>query len=293
MNIVILSRNTSLYSTDSLVRACRLRNHHVRVIDHMYCDLLIENGKSKVYFNNQEIAHVDAIIPRIGSSATTHGASVIRQFESKGVITTLNSTGLLMARDKLSCLQILENHQIPVPKTIYISNSLSIEYLLRQMEEFPTVIKLVSGTQGLGVILAENYKNAESIIEAFYATREKVILQKFIKEAQGADLRAFVVDGRIVASMKRQAKEGEFRSNLHRGASANTILLTEREAEVAISAVKALQLSVAGVDMLQTLHGPVVLEVNASPGLEGIETVTGANVSGEIVRFLESRWAKK
>lgn len=292
MNIVILSRNTGLYSTDSLIRACKLRNHYVRVIDHMYCDIIIENNRSKIFYNNQEITHVDAIIPRIGTSATSYGASVIRHFELHNTITTLKSMPLLQARDKLSCIQILERNGIPVPRTVFASNALSVDFILQQMKEFPVVIKLITGTQGLGVMLAENHKTAESILEAFHTTKEKVILQEFIKEAKGADLRAFVVDGRVVAAMKRQAKPGEFRSNLHRGATAQVLALSEREERTALEAVRALDLAVAGVDMLQTNDGPVVLEVNASPGLEGIETITGVNVSGEIVKFLERQRAK-
>ncbi|MEZ4911758.1 MAG: RimK family alpha-L-glutamate ligase [Saprospiraceae bacterium] len=292
MNIIILSRNTGLYSTDSLIRACKVRNHSVRVIDHLYCDILIENNKSKLFYNNQEITHVDAVIPRIGTSATSYGASIIRHFELHNVITSLKSTPLLQARDKLSCLQILERNGIPVPKTVYASHTLSIEFLLSQLKEYPVVIKLITGTQGLGVMLAENRKTAESILEAFHATKEKVLLQEFIKEAKGADLRAFVVDGRVVAAMRRQAKSGEFRSNLHRGGSAEVLTLSEREERTALDAVRALDLSVAGVDMLQTHDGPVVLEVNASPGLEGIETITKVNVSAEIVKFLERQKCK-
>jgi ribosomal protein S6--L-glutamate ligase len=288
MNIVILSRNAALYSTQSLVNAARVRNHYVRVIDHMSCDLVIESGKSKIYFNNQPINNVDAIIPRIGSTATSYGAAVIRQFESQGVFSTLHAEPLLKARDKLSCLQILGSHGIGVPKTIYVSNPLTIPFLLEQMEPYPVVIKLVTGTQGMGVILAETKTNAESILEAFYATKEKVILQKFVKEAQGADVRAFVVNGKVVGSMKRQARPGDFRSNLHRGGTAEIITLSKAEEKVALDSVEILGLKIAGVDMLKTHQGPVVLEVNASPGLEGIEGTTGVDISAEIIKFVES-----
>jgi ribosomal protein S6--L-glutamate ligase len=287
MNIVILSRNAGLYSTQSLVEAARRRNHHVRVIDHMLCDLIIKTGHSKVVFNQQALEQVDAVIPRIGYTATSYGAAVLRQFESQGVFTTLHAEPLLKARDKLSCLQILGSHNIGVPKTIYCSNPYNIPHLLVEMEPYPIIIKLVSGTQGLGVILAETRNNAESILEAFHATKEKVILQKFVKEAKGADIRAFVVDGEIVGAMKRQAKPGDFRSNLHRGGTAEIIKLTSQEEETALKSVKVLGLSIAGVDMLKTHNGPVVLEVNASPGLEGIETTTGVDISGKIISFLE------
>jgi ribosomal protein S6--L-glutamate ligase len=287
MNIIILSRSASLYSTQSLVEAARRGNHYVRVIDHMLCDLIIQSGKSKVVFNNQIIENIDAVIPRIGSTATSYGAAVIRQFESQGVFSTLHAEPLLKARDKLSCLQILGSHGIGVPKTVYCSNTFSIPSLLAEMEPYPIIIKLVSGTQGMGVILAENKSNAESILEAFHTTKEKVIMQKFIKEAKGADIRAFVVDGEIVGAMKRQAREGDFRSNLHRGGTAERVSLSSQEEETALKSVEILGLSVAGVDMLKTNNGPVVLEVNASPGLEGIEATTGVDIAGKIITFIE------
>jgi len=287
MNIVILSRNASLYSTHSLVDAARRRNHYVRVIDHMACDLIIESGKSKVLFNNQAIERIDAIIPRIGSTATIYGAAVIRQFESQGVFSTLHAEPLLKARDKLSCLQILGSNGVGVPKTVYGSSPFTIPYLLEQVEPYPIIIKLVTGTQGMGVILAENKANAESILEAFHTTKEKVIMQKFIKEAKGADIRAFVVNGEIVGAMKRQARPGDFRSNLHRGGTAEAIKLTSEEEETALRSVDILGLKVAGVDMLKTENGSLVLEVNASPGLEGIEGTTGADIAGKIIKYIE------
>ncbi len=287
MEIAILTRGPGLYSTQSLVDAARKRNHYVRVIDHMACDLMIDSGKSKIYFNNQPIEKVDAVIPRIGSTATSYGAAVIRQFESQGVFSTLHAEPLLKARDKLSCLQILGSQGIGVPKTIYVSNPYTMPFLLEQMEPYPIIIKLVSGTQGMGVILAENKSNAESILEAFYTTREKVIMQKFIKEAKGADVRAFVVDGEIVGAMKRQAKAGDFRSNLHRGGTSEIIKLSPQEEETALKSVDILGLKIAGVDMLKTHAGPVVLEVNASPGLEGIEGTTGVDIAGKIITYIE------
>jgi ribosomal protein S6--L-glutamate ligase len=253
----------------------------------MNCDLVIEPNNSKILFNNQAIENIDAVIPRIGSTATNYGAAVIRQFESKGVFSTLHAEPLLKARDKLSCLQILASHGIGVPKTIFCSNPYTIPYLLEQMEPYPIIIKLVTGTQGMGVILAENKGNAESILEAFHATKEKVIMQKFVKEAKGADIRAFVVNGEIVGAMKRQARAGDFRSNLHRGGSAEIIKLSSKEEETALRSVEILGLKVAGVDMLKTHNGPAVLEVNASPGLEGIEGTTGVDISGKIIRFIE------
>ena len=287
MNIVILSRNPSLYSTQSLVNAARKKNHHVRVIDHLLCDLVIEKGKCMVLYNNTILTQVDAVIPRIGASATTMGASVIRQFEAQGVFLTLKATPLLRARNKLSCLQILAANGINVPKTVYASNLQTLPSILTNMGTYPIIIKLMNGTQGMGVILAENKSNAESILEAFHTTNEKVILQKFIKEAKGADLRAFVVDGKIIGAMKRQARPGDFRSNLHRGGTSEKVNLTKEEVETALRSVKILGLNIAGVDMLKTKNGPVVLEVNASPGLEGIEGTTGIDIAGEIISYVE------
>jgi ribosomal protein S6--L-glutamate ligase len=276
-----------LYSTQSLVNAARKKNHHVRVIDHLLCDLVIEKGKCMVLYNNTILTQVDAVIPRIGASATTMGASVIRQFEAQGVFLTLKATPLLRARNKLSCLQILAANGINVPKTVYASNLQTLPSILTNMGPYPIIIKLMNGTQGMGVILAENKSNAESILEAFHTTNEKVILQKFIKEAKGADLRAFVVDGKIVGAMKRQARQGDFRSNLHRGGTSEKVNLTKEEVETALRSVKILGLNIAGVDMLKTKNGPVVLEVNASPGLEGIEGTTGIDIAGEIISYVE------
>ncbi|MBK8621169.1 MAG: RimK family alpha-L-glutamate ligase [Saprospiraceae bacterium] len=287
MNIVILSRNPSLYSTQSLVNAARIRNHHVRVIDHLLCDLVIEKGKCNVLYNNTILSDVDAVIPRIGASATTMGASVLRQFEAQGVFLTLKATPLLRARNKLSCLQILAANGINVPRTVYASNLQTLPSILTNMGTYPIIIKLMNGTQGMGVILAENKGNAESIMEAFHTTNEKVILQKFIKEAKGADLRAFVVDGKIVGAMKRQARPGDFRSNLHRGGTSQKVILTKEEVETALRSVEILGLHIAGVDMLKTKNGPVVLEVNASPGLEGIEGTTQVDISGKIISYVE------
>ncbi len=288
MNIVILSRSTALYSTQSLVAAARSRNHSVRVIDHLYCDLIIDAGKSKILYHNQPVNNVDAVIPRIGASVTNHGVMVLRQLESQGIFTTLKAEPLLMARDKLSCLQILSSHNIKVPKTIYISNPYTIPHLLDELGNYPVIIKLASGTQGMGVILAESKGNAESILEAFYTTKEKVLLQKFVKEAKGTDIRAFVVDGKVVAAMKRIAKSGDFRSNMHRGGSMERIRLTSEQEETAIRSAQILGLNIAGVDMLPTNNGPVVLEVNVSPGLEGIETTTGIDIAGLIMQYIEN-----
>lgn len=287
MNIIILSRNPALYSTQSLVNAARKRNHYVRVLDHMQCDLIMEKGRPQVYYNSQPLQNIQAIIPRIGSSATTFGSAVIRQFESKGVFTTLRADPLLKSRDKLSCLQILAANGIGVPKTLVSNNYYTFSNMIDHLGEMPIIIKLLNGTHGLGVILSENKRNAESILEAFYKTKQKVLMQEFIKEAKGADIRVFIVDDQIVGVMKRQARPGEFRSNLHRGATSEVIRLSEEEAIVAKKACKLMGLKVAGVDMLQSEKGPLILEVNASPGLEGIESTTNKDIAGKIIEFTE------
>lgn len=287
MNIVILSRSSELYSTDSLIRAARSRNHYVRVFDHTYCDIVIQNGHNKVMYNGKEIKRVDAIIPRIGSTVTSYGSAIVRQFQSQGVFSTLDAEALIRTRDKITCLQVLTSKGIDVPKSAISNNYYSTREMLHEVMPMPVVIKIAKGTHGIGVILAKQLSTAESVIETLQRSKQKVILQKFIKESNGADIRVFVVDGKVVGSMKRQAKEGEFRSNLHRGASAMRIDISPEEEETALRAVEALNLKIAGVDLLQSKKGPLVLEVNASPGLEGIETVTGNDIAGEIVKYIE------
>ena len=290
MNIVILSRNPALYSTQSLINAARKRNHYVRVFDHMQCDIVIEENRPSIYYHGQEIKNIQAVIPRIGSSATSYGATVIRQFELMKVFTTLKADPLLKARDKISCMQILASNGISVPKSSIFNNLDSIDQMIDEVGPMPIVIKLVNGTHGMGVMLAEKKKMAESIIEAFYKVRQNVFLQKFIHEAKGADIRVFIVNNEVVGVMKRQAMEGEFRSNLHRGATSEEIKITEEEMQVARKAARVMGLKVAGVDMLQTSKGPMVLEVNASPGLEGIETTTGNDIAGKIIKYIEKNY---
>ncbi len=289
MNIVILSRNAALYSTDSLIRAAQNRGHHVRVIDHLMCDLVIEQNKLQIYYYNEPVDDVDAIIPRIGSSSTTYGAAIIRQFTANKVYSTVRSDALLKARDKLSCLQYLAQKNIDVPKTVIINNQLMIDEMLDHIEGEQKIVKLTSGTHGLGVILTESNQNAESIIEAFQKVRQKSLIQEFVKESDGSDIRLIVVGDKVVATMCRQAKEGEFRSNLHRGGSSFAVTPTENERSVAIKASQLLGLDVAGVDMLRSARGPLILEVNASPGLEGIEGTTGIDVAGKIMQLVERK----
>ena len=287
MNLAILSRNPALYSTQSLARAARLRHHYVRIIDYNNCDLIIEENNIVVSYHGQVIEDVDAIIPRIGSSYTNYGAAVIRQFEQKGIFTSLSSDALLKARDKLSCSQLLASKGLAVPKTIVSNNSIIYGHLINKFDQDKIVIKLINGTHGIGVILADKHRQAESILEAFNKNKQKSLMQEFIEEANGSDIRILVVDGEVVGSMKRQAKEGEFRSNLHRGGSSKVEPISENEKEVALKAVKYLGLKIAGVDMLRSKRGPLILEVNASPGLEGIETTTRIDIAGKIISFIE------
>lgn len=287
MNIAILSRNPALYSTQSLMRASRKRHHYTRVINYAHCDLVIESGQIKVQYHGEDISNFDAIIPRIGSSYTRFGSAVIRQYEAINVFSTLGSNSLLEARNKLSCLQLLAAHNIGVPKSIVSNNPYLFGPLLREFEDDKVIIKLLNGTHGIGVLLSETKKQAEGLLETFHKFNHKVMMQEFIEEADGADIRAFVVDGEIVGCMERKAKEGEFRSNLHRGGSSKIIEVSEAEAETALKAVDVLGLKVAGVDMLRSDSGPLILEVNASPGLEGIETTTGVDIAGKIIEFIE------
>jgi len=287
MNIKILSRNANLYSTKRLVEAANKRKHTVEVVDPLKCDIVIEKRKPNIYYKGGYIVDVDAIIPRIGSSVTFYGTAVVRQFEMMGAFTTTDSEALVRSRDKLRSLQVLSRAKIGLPKTVFTNYSRDVEGVIKQVGGVPLVIKLLEGTQGLGVVLAETKNAAESVIEAFNGLQARVIVQEFIKEAKGADIRAFVVDGHVVGAMKRQGKEGEFRSNLHRGGSAEVIQLTDEEEIAAVKACKAMGLGVAGVDLLQSSRGPLILEVNSSPGLEGIEKATGKDIAKTIIRYIE------
>ncbi|WKZ66475.1 MAG: 30S ribosomal protein S6--L-glutamate ligase [Flavobacteriales bacterium] len=287
MNIVVLSRDSKLYSTKRLVEACERRGHTARVVNHVKCDILIQQQDPQVLYNGQPLTGVDAIIPRIGASVTFYGTAVVRQFEMMKVFTTAESQALVRSRDKLRSLQILTRSGVGIPKTVFTNYSKDVGSIVDSVGGAPCIIKLLEGTQGLGVVLAETKKAAMAVCESFNSLKARVIVQEFIKESRGVDIRAFVVDGRVVGAMKRTGKEGEFRSNLHRGGTAELIELTHEEEVTAIKAAKALGLHVAGVDLLQSERGPLVIEVNSSPGLEGIEKATGHDIAGEIVRFIE------
>ena len=292
MKIAILSRNPKLYSTQRLKQACEKRGHQVEIINHMKCVLFIEKKNPMVLYQGKRLDYFDAIIPRIGASVTFYGAAVVRQFEMMKVFTAVESQALIRSRDKLRSLQILSRAGLGLPKTIFMDHSRETEGIIEAVGGAPVVIKLLEGTQGLGVVLAENKKAAKSVIEAFHGLKTRIIIQEFVKEAKGSDVRIFIVDGKIVGSMIRQAKEGEFRSNLHQGGTAKLYKLSKQEASTALAAAKHMGLGVAGVDMLPSGRGPLIIEVNSSPGLEGIEGATKADIAGYIVEYLEKNAGK-
>lgn len=293
MNIAILSRDSKLYSTQRLKETGEKRGHKVEIIDHMKCVLVIEKKNPMVWYNGRRLDYFDAIIPRIGASVTFYGAAVVRQFEMMKVFTAVESQALIRSRDKLRSLQILSRAGLGLPKTIFMDYSRDTEGVIEAVGGAPVVIKLLEGTQGLGVVLAENKKAAQSVIEAFHGVKARIIVQEFIKEAKGADLRAFVVNGEVVGAMKRQARDGEFRSNLHRGGHAEIVKLNRQEKHAAAEAAKKMGLAVAGVDMLPSKRGPLIIEVNSSPGLEGIEHATKVDIAGKIFQYIEEHAGTK
>ncbi|MBI1837469.1 MAG: 30S ribosomal protein S6--L-glutamate ligase [Flavobacteriia bacterium] len=287
MKIAILSRNPNLYSTQRLVEAARNRGHEANVIDHLKCNIEIEHTGPSLYYGDNYLEGYDAVIPRIGASVTFYGTAVVRQFEMMNVFSAVGSRGIIHSRDKLRCLQVLSREGLGLPKTVFTNYSRNVEHVVESAGGAPVVLKLLEGTQGLGVVLAENQNAAQSVLEAFNGLKARVIVQEFIREAKGADVRAFVVDGEVVGAMKRQGKPGEFRSNLHRGGSSRIIELTEEEKDTAIRAAATVGLGIAGVDLLQSERGPLVLEVNSSPGLEGIEKTTGTDIADKIIQYIE------
>jgi len=289
MKIAVLSRNRNLYSTKRILEAGEKRGHDMLLIDHMKCVLVIEQGRPHIYYDGKEITDVNAVIPRIGASATFYGSAVVRQFEMMKIFTAVESQALVRSRDKLRSLQILSRAGIGIPKTAFASSpkEKDINSVIEAVGGAPCVVKLLEGTQGIGVILAENEKAAKSVVEAFMKLDANMLVQEFIHESKGADLRVFIVDGQVIGAMKRQAKDGEFRSNLHRGGSATVIKLTAEERATALKSVKKLGLGIAGVDLLQSNRGPLVMEVNSSPGLEGIEGATGIDIASKIIEYVE------
>jgi ribosomal protein S6--L-glutamate ligase len=286
MHIVVLSRNSGLYSTSRLVEAIEESGNKATVLDHLKCDIVSEQDNPCIYYRGTKVTDIDAVIPRIGSSVTFYGSAVVRQFEMMKVFTAVESQSLVRSRDKLRSLQILARSGVGMPKTVFTNYSTEVGKLIDSVGGPPLIVKLLEGTQGVGVVLAPTYKAAESIIQAFHSMKARVIVQEFIEEAKGEDIRAFVVNGKVVGAMKRKGKEGEFRSNLHRGGSGELIKLSKEERRVALVAAQSMGLSIAGVDMLQAERGPLVLEVNSSPGLQGIEKATKKDIAGIIVDFI-------
>lgn len=293
MKILILSKNEELYSTKSLREAAEKRGHEVKVMPVKQCYMNIASKHPNVHFEGKEVTEVDAIIPRIGSSVTFYGCSVVRQFEMMGVYTLNESSAILRSRDKLRATQILSGNDVNIPTTGFANSPNNIKDLIKMVGGAPLVIKLLEGTQGIGVVLAENQKASESVIQAFMGLKANIMVQQYIKESAGSDVRCFVIGDKVVASMMRTAAKGEFRSNLHRGGEAKVIKITPAERKAAVKAAKILGLNVAGVDLIRSEEGPMVLEVNSSPGLEGIEQTTGKDVAGQIIEFIEKNIKQK
>jgi len=287
MKIAILSRNSKLYSTRRLKAAAEDRGHEVHVLDALRCYMNIVSNRPSIHYRGDKLEGYDAVIPRIGASVTFYGAAVLRQFEMMGVYPLNESVAITRSRDKLRSLQLLARKGIGLPVTGFAHSPDDIQDLIHMVGGAPLVIKLLEGTQGIGVVLAETSQAAESVIEAFMGLKANILTQEFIKEAGGADIRCFVIGDKVVAAMKRQGKEGEFRSNLHRGGTANLIRITPEERSTAARAANIMGLNVAGVDLLRSNHGPVVMEVNSSPGLEGIEAATEKDIADMIIQFIE------
>jgi ribosomal protein S6--L-glutamate ligase len=290
MNIVILARNPDLYSHKRLVDAGLARGHHMRILDTVRCYMNISEKNSAIHYHGGEaITDVDAIIPRIGASITFYGTAVVRHFESQGIYSLNSSVAISRSRDKLRSLQLLSQKSIPLPTTGFASSPEDTEDLIKMVGGAPLIVKLLEGTQGKGIVLAETRNAAKSVINAFKHLRENILVQEFIKEAEGRDLRCFVVGDKCVAAYQRVATAGEFRANLHLGGEALPVKLTPEERKIAIKAANAMGLSVAGVDLIRSARGPLVLEVNSSPGLEGVESATKIDVATAIIEFIEKR----
>jgi ribosomal protein S6--L-glutamate ligase len=292
MKIAVLSTNRELYSTRRLVEAGEERGHTMRVINHKQCYMNITSHNPSIHLRGEQIRNVDAIIPRIGASVSFYGTAVVRQFEMMGVYSVNESVAITRSRDKLRALQLLSRKGIGLPVTGFANSPGDTEDLLQIVGGAPLVIKLLEGTQGVGVVLAETDKAASSVVEAFRGLKANFMVQEFIAEAKGADIRCFVIGDKVVAAMERRGKEGEFRSNLHRGGSAKLVRITPEERSTAVRSARVMGLNVAGVDLLRSNHGPVVMEVNSSPGLEGIEAATSKDVAGMIIDFVEKNARK-
>jgi ribosomal protein S6--L-glutamate ligase len=287
MKIALLCRNAQLYSHQRLIEAARARGHEIETINHLRCTIDIASHRPKIHYHGKALPKPDAVIPRIGASVTFFGTAVVRQFEMMRVYCLNESVAISRSRDKLRSLQLLSRRGIGLPVTVFAHKTSNADEIVRLAGGAPVVIKLLEGTQGIGVVLGETPKAAASIIEAFGGVNTNILVQEYVAEAKGEDLRCIVIGDRVVASMVRKGREGDFRSNLHRGGSAKAARITPQERATAIGAARAMGLNVCGVDMLRSNHGPVVMEVNSSPGLEGIETATGVDVAGKIIEFIE------
>ncbi len=289
MKIAILSLRPKLHSTQRLIEAAEKRGHEIKVINTLRCYMNISSDKPQIHYKGEELEHFDAVIPRIGASVTFYGNAVVRHFEMMGVYCVNSSLSITRSRDKLRCLQLLSRKGIGLPTTGFAHSPDDIHDLIQMVGGAPLLIKLLEGTQGIGVVLSETDKAAESVIEAFLGVGAHILVQEYIKESQGADIRCLVVGGKVVAAMQRKAKPGEFRANIHRGGKANLIKITAQERAVAARAAKLMGLNVAGVDLLRSKRGPLVLEVNSSPGLAGIEAVTKKDIATTIIKFIEQQ----
>ena len=293
MKIAILSKGTGNYSTKRLMEAGKERGHDMVIINHANCSVDIERNKPGILYKGQKIENIDAIIPRIGQSITSYGSAVVRQFEMMRVYTPVSSLALVRSRDKLRSLQLLARSGVGIPKTVFARQAVGTEELIELVGGAPVVIKLLEGTHGIGVVLAETRKAAKSVIEAFYGLGANLLIQEFIEEAHAADVRVIVVGDRVVGAMMRQGQEGEFRSNLHQGGTSLPVSLTKKETNIAIKAARTLGLPIAGVDIIRSSRGPLVLEVNSSPGLGGIESQTGEDIAGEIIDYVVQKASGK
>lgn len=289
MKIAVLSTDPEIYSTRRLVEAIKSKGHEAVVLNHLRCFLVIEGEKPSILYEGKSIEGIDAIIPRIGTSVTAFGCSVVRQFELMKVFTTVKSQAISRSRDKLRSMQILGKAGVHIPKTVFAKNPAQVNELIKIVGGPPVIIKLLEGTQGVGVVLAESSKAAKSTIEAFFGLKANFLIQEYVAESKGADIRAFVIGNKVVAAMHRQGAEGDFRSNLHRGGEGYAITLTPEEEHAAIAAAKALGVKVAGVDMLQSNRGPLIMEVNSSPGLQGIEATSKIDIAALIIAYLEEK----
>lgn len=294
MNIAILSRKPNLYSTRRLVEEAEKLGHKVTVIDHTKCHLLMQKGKPAIKLNGEEVKDIDVIVPRIGASVTQYGATVIRHFDLLNVPSVLTAAALIRSRDKLRSLQVLSKSGVGIPKSVFARHPKSndVKNLIGDIGSMPVILKLLEGTHGTGVIKADSIASAKSAVEAFSGIKKDLIVQEFIEEADGADIRAFVVDGKVVGAMQRKGVDGEFRSNLHKGGVAQIIELDKKTVSLALEATKLLGLNVAGVDILMSKRGPLVVEVNSSPGLQGIEKATGVNIAKSVIEVAQKKYEK-